>query len=232
MRYRFKGVELKTENAAKPYRQRSKWLVARIRQIRSDAVALDYGCGKFRYTIPLSQRVKRVFAVDSSFQIGREQQIANRRTTLCGYARKYLKNVSVYEVCSEGWRRQRFDFILCANVLSVIPHELVRLKVLRELRAVLKENGQLLVSTQFRNTYFRQLEGNPNATWVRDGWFIRGLRGSSFYALIPPRKLAQLCRAAGLLVSHSGSNGETAFVFATGAARKSARSRAHQTLKA
>lgn len=232
MRYKFKGVELRTENAAKPYRQRSKWLVAQIRQIPSETLALDYGCGKFRYTIALAQSVKRVFAVDSSFQIEREQQIANRRTTLREYARKYLKNVSVYEVSSERWRRQRFDFILCANVLSVIPHELVRLKVLRELRAVLKENGQLLVSTQFRNTYFRQLEGNPNATWVRDGWFIRGLRGASFYAIIPPRKLAQLCRAAGLLVSNSASKGETAFVFARREARKSARSRARRTMRA
>lgn len=214
MRYKFKGVELRTENAAKPYRQRSKWLVNQIRQVPAYATALDYGCGKFRYTIPLSRRVRRVVAVDSVVQIEREQQIANRRSSLREYARQYLTNVSVHEVGSNGWRGQRFDFILCANVLSVIPHRRARLQVLRELRRMLKKNGQVLVSTQFRNTHFRQWEKQTNATWVRDGWFVKGLRGASFYGIIPPDKLSQLCRAAGLVVSRMGSNGETAFVFA------------------
>jgi SAM-dependent methyltransferase len=214
VRYKFKGVELKTENAAKPYRQRSRWLVNQISQISPNAMALDYRCGKFRYTIPLSRRVRHVCAVDCSSQIEREQQIANRRTNLREYARKYLKNVSVREIDSDGWRRQRFDFILCANVLSVIPHKSDRLKVLRDLRRVLKRNGQLLASTQFRNTYFRQWQEDPNATWVRDGWFVNGVRGASFYAIIPPKKLSQLCRAAGLVVSRMGSKGETGFVFA------------------
>lgn len=214
MRYKFKSVELRTENAAKPYRQRGKWVVDQIEQIPVDAVVLDYGCGKFRYTIPLSRRARRVFAVDSSFQIDREQRIANKRTNLREYARKYLRNVSVLESEADGWRRPRFDFILCANVLSVIPHKSVRIQVLAKLAAVLNKNGQLLVTTQFRNTYFNQCSAKPNATWVRDGWFIRGLRGASFYAIIPPKKLAQLCRTAGLAVSRVGSKGETAFVFA------------------
>ncbi len=214
MRYKFKGVELKTENAAKPYRQRGRWLVDQISQIPPNAIALDYGCGKFRYTIPLAQRIRRVCAVDSSFQIEREQQIANRRTNLREYARKCLKNVSVHEIGSDGWRRLRFDFIPCANVLSVIPHKSNRLKVLCDLRRVLKRNGQLLALTQFRNTYFRQWGEDPNATWTRDGWFVKGARGASFYAIIPPKKLSQLCRVAGLVVSRMGSKGETGFVFA------------------
>lgn len=214
MRYKFKGTELKTENAAKPYQQRSKWLVGQISQIPRNAKALDYGCGKFRYTIPLSRRVRYVYAIDSTFQIERTQQIASRRTNLREYARKYLKNVSVCEIGSDGWRQQRFDFVLCANVLSVIPRKSDRLKVLRDLRRVLKRNGQLLASTQFRNTYFRQWEGDPNATWVRDGWFVNGVRGSSFYAILPPKKLSRLCRTAGLVVSRMGSKGEAGFVFA------------------
>jgi len=75
-------------------------------------------------------------------------------------------------------------------------------------------NGLLLVSTQYRNTHFEQWQTNANATWVRDGWLVRGERGSSFYAIIPPKKLGQLCRAAGLEVIRIGSKGETAFVLA------------------
>lgn len=214
VRYKFKGAELRTENAAKPYRQRSKWLVDQISQIAPDSVALDYGCGKFRYTIPISRTAKRVFAVDSLFQIEREQQIANRRMNLREYAKKYLKNVSVRDVGCAEWRRRRFDFILCSNVLSVIPHKSARIKLLRELRKVLKRTGYLLVSTQFRNTHFAQWRSQPNATWVRDGWFVKGVRGASFYAIIPPNRLRQLCQAADLNVIRTGSKGETAFVFA------------------
>ncbi len=214
MRYKFKGAELKTENAAKPYRQASKWLADQISQVSSDALVLDYGCGKFRYTIRLSRRVKDVCAVDSSCQIEREQRIANKRTTLNEYAKKYLKNVAVCQVRSKAWQRERFDFILCANVLSVIPRKADRIDVLRKLRSVLKADGRLLASTQFRNTHFKHWETNPNAIWVRDGWFVKGLRGASFYAIIPPKKLARLCRNAGFSVSQMGSRGETAFVFA------------------
>jgi 2-polyprenyl-3-methyl-5-hydroxy-6-metoxy-1,4-benzoquinol methylase len=210
--YKFKGVELRTENAAKPYRQRSRWLVDQISQISSDALVLDYGCGKFRYTIPLSRRVRHVCAVDSTYQIGREQQIANKRTDLREYARKHLKNVSVHEVRSNGWRRRRFDFILCANVLSAIPNKSVRITVLRDLKRVLKSNGQLLATTQFRNTHFKKWKKDSNAIWAKDGWFVNGPRGASFYAIIPSDKLSQLCRAAGLVVSRIGSKGETAFV--------------------
>jgi 2-polyprenyl-3-methyl-5-hydroxy-6-metoxy-1,4-benzoquinol methylase len=214
VRYKFRGVELRTENAAKPYRQASKWLIDQISQVSSDAVVLDYGCGKFRYTIPLSRRAKYVCAVDSSYQTDREQQIVNSRTNLREFARKYLENVSVYDVHSEVWRKMRFDFILCANVLSVIPHKAERIKVLRGLARVLKPDGRILASTQFRNTHFKKWAANPNANWVRDGWFIKGRRGASFYAIIFPKKLGQLCRAAGLSLVRLGSQGETAFAFA------------------
>lgn len=215
MRYKFKGVELRTENAAKPYKQRSRWLTDQISRIPRGTVALDYGCGKFRYTVPMARRAKSVFAIDSSHQIERVQQIAGKRTTLQMYAEKYLKNVAVHNVFSKDWQGKRFDFILCANVLSVIPHKADRLRVLRTLKGVLKADGQLLITTQFRNTYFNELRTYPNAKWIRDGWFVKGFRGASFYAIIPPKKLAQYCHSAGLRVIQAGSKGETAFVFAT-----------------
>lgn len=212
--YKFRGAELKTENAAKSLAQPSKWLLEQIAGISPNAVALDYGCGKFRYTIPLSRRVRSVCAVDSSYQVEREQVVAGTRTTLTGYAEKHLGNVSVRGVRSGDWQRRRFDFILCANVLSVIPRRARRVAVLRRLRRVLRPRGRILVSTQFRNTHFKQWRNSLGATWVRDGWFVEGARGASFYAIIPPRALGELCRSAGLRVEKLGSRGETAFAFA------------------
>lgn len=214
MRYRFKGLEIRSENAAKPYRQRSKFMIDQILHVSKQTVALDYGCGRFRYTIPLSRRVRHVWAVDSSYQIDREQQIANRRTNLRKYARRYLSNVSVCEAGSQVWRRKRFDFILCANVLSAIPHKADRVKVLRDLKRALRPHGLLLASTQYRNTHFKEWRTSASAVRVRDGWFVKGLRGASFYAIIPPKELQQLCLSAGLRVTRLGSKGETAFVFA------------------
>lgn len=214
VRYKFQGVELRTENAAKSYKQANKWIVDFIAHLSPEDVVLDYGCGKFRYTIRLSRRARTVWAVDSTHQIDREQQIVNGRTTLREYAKKYLKNVSVCPISSKDWKRRKFDFVLCTNVLSVIPLRVQRVKVLRALATVIKPQGQILVSTQFRNTYFKQWASNPNATWVRDGWLVKGARGASFYSIIPPRQLGQLCRSAGLTLNRLGSHGETAFALA------------------
>jgi hypothetical protein len=49
---------------------------------------------------------------------------------------------------------------------------------------------------------------------IHDGWLIQGLRGASFYALLPPKKLMAYCKAARLVARRVGSHGETAFVFA------------------
>jgi 2-polyprenyl-3-methyl-5-hydroxy-6-metoxy-1,4-benzoquinol methylase len=220
MRYRFRGVELRTENAAKPFHQASKWLLEQIAQLPRSTVALDYGCGKFRYTIHLSHRVSRVSAVDSSYQVERIQQIANKRMTLREYVHRYLRNVSVHEVSSHTWRQRTYDFVLCSKVLSVIPHRAERIVVLQDLVNVLKPAGQILISTQFRNSYFEQWKASPNATWIKDGWFVRSSHGASFYAIIPPKKLAALCRSAGLSIAQVGSKGETAFVFAGSGRRR------------
>ncbi len=214
--YRFRGLELKTENAAKSPVQASKWFLRLLPSlVDRTSVALDYGCGKLRYAIPLSRCVKHLCAVDSREQLERTQQISSKRTTLKRYARSHLKNVSVVEISSGSWRRKRFDLVLCSNVLSVIPRRAERLRVLRTLRRVLRPRGNILVSTQFRNSHFASWQDSPNATWTGDGWLVRGIRGASFYAIIPPAKLSQLCRDAGLHVNQFGSNGETAFAFAS-----------------
>ena len=177
--------------------------------------ALDFGCGKFRYTIPLSRQVKCVYAVDSRHQIHRFQRVRDKQTSLMDYASTNLPNVKVTGTDLMTWKRRRYDFILCANVLSVMPTRELRIATLATLRRCLKKAGLLLVCTQFRNAHFKSWASNPQATWCKGGWLVCGRRGASFYAILPLSDLIKLCTAARLIAFRSGTKGETAFVFAS-----------------
>jgi 2-polyprenyl-3-methyl-5-hydroxy-6-metoxy-1,4-benzoquinol methylase len=215
MRYELKGLVIRTENAAKPATQPSQWVLEQLKQLQKNITALDYGCGKFRYTIPLSRAAKSVAAVDSDVQINRIQQVGGKRTSLREYARNHLKNVGVHRINCKIWQRRKYDFVICINVLSAIPTSAARQQVLKRIRTVLKPGGIVLVTTQFRNTHFNHWCVNPCATRIRDGWLVQGTRGASFYGILPPQKLKRYCEDAGLAVKQFGSHGEMAFVFAT-----------------
>ena len=214
MHYRINSLVIKTENAAKPVSRGSRWVLDWILARPKTHIGMDYGCGKFRYTIPLSRQVRFVHAVDSIHQVGRTQVIGDRRSNLRSFATKYLKNVRVHEVSSPSWRRVRTDFALCANVLSAIPSTQERIQVLVNIRSILKAGGHLLACTQFRNTDFSSYGVRPDAIRFRDGWVLAGRHGASFYGIIPPESLAALCSAAGFSIADYRSKGESAYVLA------------------
>jgi 2-polyprenyl-3-methyl-5-hydroxy-6-metoxy-1,4-benzoquinol methylase len=213
VRYRIQGTLVKTENCAKPCSQASTWVLAWIRTLPNSAVALDFGCGKLRYTIPLAKQLRSVVAVDSSHQIFRRQTINGKYTTVRAYAKRFLGNARVCAVESERWQRT-FDIILCANVLSAIPERKVRQQVLRCLAGRLKTNGKMLVCVQFRNSHFEGWKHNSRARRYKDGWLVKNARGTSFYGIIPPESLITACKQANLNVVSGGSHGESAFVIA------------------
>lgn len=215
MHYKVKGGLIKTENAAKPVSQASRFLLDWINHLSNNLVVLDYGCGKFRYTIPLSGRVKTVYAVDSIFQIEREQIINNVRTKLTSYAKQHASNIRVFDVKAKEWCARKYDVILCANVLSAIPVRIHRQNVLERLYIALKRGGRLLLTTQYRNSYFTSYERRPNAKKYLDGWLVESRHGNFFYGIIRPCELERLCIRAGFSILQSGSKGETAYVLAT-----------------
>ena len=92
---------------------------------------------------------------------------------------------------------ERFDFILCTNVLSAIPFYEERMNVLRNIFNLLKKDGKVLVSVQYRNSYFNTYKSNPNAIMKNDGWLIKKGNSYSFYALISPNKLIDMCYDVG-----------------------------------
>ncbi len=215
MHYKFDGVVLKTENAAKPTSQASQAVLEWISTLPRNSAVLDYGCGKFRYTIPLAKRVKSVAAVDSIHQIKRVQIIHKHRSTLEQYAKDYLPNVQVFDESTQAWKKRTYNFIVCTNVLSAVPTQRQRVSILRQLRSLMRKDTCLFLCTQFRNSYFDNYSMNPDAKFVKEGWLVRKGGVGSFYAILPPERLKALCIIAELDVKTCYQIGESAYVTAT-----------------
>lgn len=214
MRYKVTGLTIKSENAAKPISQSSQWVLRWISSLPKSSIVLDYGCGKFRYTIPLSRKVRAVYSVDSIHQLDKVQIINNKKTTLRDYAKRYLRNVVVCDTVDDKWRQQKYHYVLCSNVLSAIPNKRKRTEILKLLSTVLRPNGKLFVCTQYRNSYFKAYANYPNAKRFRDGWLITKKGTAFFYGIIPPTELAKLCQKAGFHIIECYSKGESAYVTA------------------
>jgi 2-polyprenyl-3-methyl-5-hydroxy-6-metoxy-1,4-benzoquinol methylase len=210
MRYRLAGREIRTENAAQPSSRAARWILGIIASLPRRAVALDYGCGRLRYTVALAKRAHVVHAVDSAVQLTRRQVIHGRLTSVADFARA-IDNIRVHDVSSAAWRRLRYEFILCANVLSAIPSHAARSRVLRSLRAALAPHGRLLAVTQYTNSSFTAYASDRRAEKFLDGYLIRSARGTFFYGVIPPAPLAGMCRKAGLHVLAAGRVGQAAY---------------------
>ena len=213
MRYDLDGLTLRTENAAKPMKQARRFLVDYLAQLPTGTVALDYGCGKFRYTVPMAQVLQEVHAVDSHQQVARTQNVDGERTTLEAYAARHLPNVQVHCEDADSWKGRLYDFALCSDVLPVVPCRLWRVVILRSIASVLADNGQLLVCTRYSDSYFDGYSQRPDARQHLDGWLLSGSR-PSFFGLITLPDLQQLCTDSGLNVLQAFVRDHSAYVVA------------------
>ena len=67
------------------------------------------------------------------------------------------------------WDKPKFDVVFCTNVLSAIPFENERLKLLKNAKKVLKTGGTLFVSVQYRNSYFKDYSRRKDVIKYNDG---------------------------------------------------------------
>jgi 2-polyprenyl-3-methyl-5-hydroxy-6-metoxy-1,4-benzoquinol methylase len=216
MRYRVKGEEVRSENAAKPTATASKWMLDWIDQLPARCRVLDLGCGKLRYTLPLSKQVKAITAVDSAAQIERVQTINGEAgSSVRAYADANLDNVKVFTLEENGWTKRRYDRIVIVNVLSAIPTVKGRLDVLRTAAKLLAPGGRVLVVTNFANTRFRDWKGEKRATPHLDGYLLKNGTGTSFYGMIPLAVVRHYCKKVGLTIEAEGTfHGENAWILA------------------
>ena len=210
-------MEIRSENAAKPMVQFSAAVVDWILSRPCVNRALDYGCGKLRYTPYLARRCRHLGLVDSAVQLHRSQLIAGNTTTIENYARRRWPSCRVY-IVDEFWRGrpERYDLVLCANVLSAIPSRQLRTRSLRAIRSCLHQEGLCLVVNQHTNSYFRKACHRPQAIEHLDGWILKGSKGSTYYGLLNREKTIRILRSIGFRVVDAWVNGQSAFVLVRG----------------
>jgi len=216
MHYRLQGLTIRSENAAQAPIRASRRVLEWIGGQESDARILDYGCGKLRYTLPLSRRVREVLAVDSQVQLARVQKVDGHRVSLVEYAQRHLGNVRLATPESVNWERERLDAALLANVLSAVPVLAERVRILSRIRAGLRPGGELFLCTQFKNSTCDAYRQNPRAERYLDGWLVRHADGrrASFYGMLRPADLATLCHKAGMDVVREEAIDHSAYVTA------------------
>jgi SAM-dependent methyltransferase len=200
MRYDLgRGCVVRSENAAKPASQASRYLRELIRKLPKVEASLDYGCGKLRYFRVMAARSNRLILVDSEIQLSRQQLLLGKRTSVRDLTR-YEKRIEVYNDQEFDASRARFDRAYCINVLSAIPSLGTRKRIIRKIASALKHGALCLFVVQYRNSDFSRMISLPNARKWRDGFLLDSRRGTSFYAQIDPHRLITLVRGCGLSV--------------------------------
>ena len=227
MRYRVNGIEIRSENAAKPLCQRSAYLSHWIRSHPHVGAVLDYGCGKLRYAPLLAQRARMLTLVDSEIQIGRVQMIDGELTTVSDYARNHWPHSQTLTPEEFQRHRRKYDLVLCVNVLSAIPTPKTRSETLRLIASRLKPTGRCLFVTQYRNSYFRKAAPSKKAIKHLNGWILRSHSGNSYYGVLSKPELETLVKRHRFSVIKSWMHGESAYVLAGSGTRRGVGSHPH-----
>lgn len=196
MHYQINNIIIKSELAAKPISQTNKYVIEYISKLPADSYVLDYGCGKLRYSLPISRKVKQTIAIDSSEQIDTYKKIGDRYCKPRDLSNNKLLVLSIDEM---NWDKTRFDVIFCTNVLSAIPFEDVRLELLKNAKRVLKKSGTLFISVQYRNSYFKEYSRRKDVIKYDDGWLIMTKSNNqyAFYAELSSDYIINLCKQVG-----------------------------------
>ena len=216
MHYKIHGIEIRSENAAKTISEGAKALITWLASCDYVENALDYGCGKLRYTAHVAKRCSSLAIVDSKIQIERTQRIDGSSTTVRKYAQTHWPNCKIYYL-EQFWDGipDSYDFVLCANVLSAIPSAKIRARSLRAIYASLSRNGELLVVNQHTNSYFGKVKLKPNVFGYLDGWVVQSRNGGAYYGILNRVAVVRLLRKYEFTISDAWIKGQSNFVLAS-----------------
>ena len=195
MHYKVKDCVVESELAAKSVLQPNQNVLDYIKTLPNHYNVLDYGCGKLRYTLPLSNQVNKVVAIDSAEQINKRQIINGDKTSL---SQIKIDNVVICTLDDDTWRQEKYDLVFCTNVLSAIPFDALREELIGNAYSVLTEKGQLFITVQYRNSYFSQYDHREDVERFEDGWLIlKDKQKGMFYAPLTSKYIVKLCKKSG-----------------------------------
>lgn len=214
MRYCMRdGIVVRSENAAKPVFQASNYLKNIILKLPIVDNCFDYGCGKLRYVNDILHTADSVSVVDSEIQLSRKQIILKNNTSIREmYSNK--NNINVQNIAEFENSTVLYDRGFCLNVLSAIPFQGSRRRVLRIISSKLRPSGTCLFVVQYRNSDFTRMAKMENAIRWRDGILIKFRRGYSFYGLIPPNDFEELISSGGMNIVKTSLHEGSVFVTA------------------
>jgi hypothetical protein len=151
--------------------------------------------------------------VDSEEQLARSQLLDGERTSVRQYVRRHWRHGRVLSTGEFALRTERYDFVLCANVLPVIPDPKVRARALRLLAERLHPQGRCLFVVQYRNSYFNTIPQFPGAKYHLDGWLVpRNQNATSYFGILPPDRLQQIVTRQGFTVLQAWVEEQSAYV--------------------
>ncbi|WP_097416897.1 class I SAM-dependent methyltransferase [Escherichia coli] len=209
MNYKINGINIRSENAAKPYTMPSNYLCKQIESTNKNGNALDFGCGKLRYSEQLVNKFETVTFLDSRRQLERVQIIRGVQTTIPDYVINNYKNAKIVSYENIDKITNHYDFILCANVLSAIPCESTIHKVLSAIRELLKSDGEALIVNQYKSSYFKRYERGIKHL---HGYIYQNSRNAFYYGLLDVDTVSKICSDNNLEIIKSWSKAGSSYV--------------------
>jgi len=215
MHYRVRGRLIATEFTAKPPSQASAHLLAFLNDYKRVAHACDYGCGKLRYAGALFALADSVTLVDSPEQLDRHQLIDGHHTTVRQLAKQRWPTARIETVSQfQARSKPRFDFVLCASVLSAIPTRNARTRALRAIARRLKAHGVILVVNQHTNSYYSQTARRDDVISHLDGYLVPSNGSASYYGILGKERTAEILTRQGYKIIEQWIEGQSNYALA------------------
>jgi hypothetical protein len=134
-------------------------------------------------------------------------------TTVREFVRGQLPLARVLSTTEFASDSQRYDFVLCANVLPVIPNRHMRAEALRSLSEHMSKLGRCLFVCQYRNSYFTNIPNVRGAKAHMNGWVVlREADASSYFGILPREQLQRIVSRSGFHVLRSWIFGQSVYV--------------------
>ncbi|ENT8652648.1 methyltransferase [Escherichia coli] len=187
----------------------SNYLCKQIESTNKNGNAIDFGCGKLRYSEQLVNKFETVTFLDSRRQLERVQIIRGVQTTIPDYVINNYKNANIVSYENIDKITNHYDFILCANVLSAIPCESTIHKVLSAIRELLKSDGEALIVNQYKSSYFKRYESGIKHL---HGYIYQNSRNAFYYGLLDVDTVSKICSDNNLEIIKSWSKAGSSYV--------------------